>query len=75
MALKWLTKIVKSIFALKDTNFHLPCKIYRGLCNCGETYISETIPNVEEHFSEHNSADNKSKPAKHLADNNKHSFL
>ena len=53
----------------------MPCKIYRGLCNCGETYISETIPNVEERFSEHNSANNKSKPAKHLADNNEHSFL
>ena len=31
--------------------------------------IGETIRNVEERWSEHNSADNKSEPAKHLADN------
>ena len=43
--------------------------------SCGETYIGETISNVEERWSEYNSADNKSEPAKHLADNNEHSFL
>ena len=46
-----------------------------GVWSCGETYIGETIRNVEEHWSEHNSADNKSEPAKHLADNKEHSFL
>ena len=39
------------------------------------TYIGETICNVEERWSEHNSADNKSEPAKHLADNKEHFFL
>ena len=43
--------------------------------SCGETYIGETIRNVEERWSEHHSADNKSEPAKHPADNKKHSFL
>ena len=66
---------VKSLFPSKDRNIHPPCKIYKGVCNCGETYIGETIRNVEERQSEHNSAGNKSETAKHLADNENHSFL
>ena len=42
------------------------CNIYKGVCNCGETYIGETIRNVEERWSEHHSADNKPEPAKHM---------
>ena len=75
IAVKWLTKKVKSLFPLKDRNLHPSCKIYKGVCSCGEIYIGETIRNVEERWSEHNSADNKSEPAKHLADNKEHSFL
>ena len=33
------------------------------------------VLHVEERWSENNSADNKSEPAKHLADNEEHSFL
>ena len=73
--MKWLTKKVKSLFPLKDRNLRSSCKIYKGICSCGETYIGETICNVEERWSEHNSADNKSEPAKLLADNKEHSFL
>ena len=65
----------KITFPLKDHNLHPSCKIYKGICSCGETYIGETIRNVEERWSEHNSADNKSERAKHLADNKEHSFL
>ena len=75
IAVKCLTKKVKSLFPLKDHNLHPSCKIYKGICSCGETYIGETIRNVEERWSEHNSADNKSEPAKHLADNKEDSFL
>ena len=46
-----------------------------GVCSCGETYIGETIRSVEERWSVHNSSDNKSEPAKHLADTEEHSFL
>ena len=66
---------MKSLFPLKDRNLHPSCKIYKGVYSCGEIYIGETIRNVEERWSEHNSADNKSEPAKHLADNKEHSFL
>ena len=75
IAVKWLAKKVKSIFPLKDRNLHPSWKIYEGIWSCGETYIGETIRNVEERWSEHNSADNKSEPAKHLADNEEHLFL
>ena len=73
--MNWLTKKVKSLFPLKDRNLHPPCKIYKGICSCGETDIDETIRNVEERWSEQNSADNKSDPTKHLADNEEHFFL
>ena len=75
MAIKWLTKKVKSLFSLKDCNLHPPCIIYKAVCSCGETYIAEIISNVEKRWSEHNSAGNKSEAAKHLADNEEHSFL
>ena len=75
IVVKWLAKKVKSLFPLKDRNLHPSCKIYKGICSCGETYIGETIRNVEERWSEHNSADNKSEPAKHLASNKEHFFL
>ena len=74
IAVKSLTKKVKSLFTLKDWNLHPSCKIYKGVCSCGETNIGETIGNVEERWSEQNSVDNKSEAAKHLADNKEHSF-
>ena len=74
IAVKWLMKKVKSLFTLKDWNFRPSCKIYKGVCSCGETNIGETIGNVEERWSEQNSVDNKSEAAKHLADNKEHSF-
>ena len=32
----WLTKKVRSFFPLKDKNLWPSCKIYYGLCSCGE---------------------------------------
>ena len=75
MAVKWLTKKVKSLFLLKDCNLHPSCKIYKGICRYKETYIGQTIRNVDKRWSEHNFADNKSEPAKNLADNEEHFFL
>ena len=51
------------------------CTIYKDICSCGESYIDETIRNVEEGWSEHNSADNQSELPKHFADNEEQSFL
>ena len=68
-------KKVKSPFTLKDRNLHPSCKIYKGVCSWGETYIGKTIRNVEEGWSQHNCSDDKSEPAKHIADNKEYSFL
>ena len=75
IAVKWLAEKMKSLFPLKDRILHPSCKIYKGVYRCGETYIGENIRNVEERWSEHSSADNKSEPAKHLARHEEHSFL
>ena len=71
IAVKWLTKKVKTLFPLKDRNLYPSCKVYKRMCSCGEIYIGKTIPNVEERWSEHDSAES----AKHLVDNEEHSFL
>ena len=42
----WKTKKVRSFFPLKDKNLHSSCKIYYGLCSCGEDYVGETKRNV-----------------------------
>ena len=48
IAVKLLTKKVKSLFPLKDRHLYTACKIYKGISSCGETYVCETIRNVEE---------------------------
>ena len=42
----WKTKKVRSFFTLKGNNLHPSCKIYYGLCSCGEDYVGETKRNV-----------------------------
>ena len=65
----------KITFSIKDCSLHASCKIYKGTCSCGETYINETICDVEERCSEHNLGENISEPANHPDDNEEHSFL
>ena len=72
MRIKWLTKKVKTLFKVKDKSLHQACKIYKGVCSCGESYIGETIRNVEVRWDEHNNSMNKSNPSKHIKDNLDH---
>ena len=44
---KWLTKKVTSLFPLKNCNLHPSCKVFTGVCSCGETYLR----NVKEVWS------------------------
>ena len=46
VAVKWRTRLVKTLFPLKDKNIHPSCVIYKGTCSCGKTYIGETIRNA-----------------------------
>ena len=45
--IKWITKKVKQLFKLKSRNPHPSCVIYEGVCSCQESYIGETVRNVE----------------------------
>ena len=74
MQIKWLTKKVKTLFRVKDKSLHQACKIYKGVCSCGESYIGEIIRNVEVHWDEHNNPMKKSNLLKHLKDNPDHAF-
>ena len=72
--IKWLTKKVKTLFRIKDKSLHKACKIYKGACSCGESYIRETIRNIEVHWDEHNNPMKKSNPLKQIKDNLDHVF-
>ena len=52
--IKWLTRKIRTLFQLKDKSLHPACKIYEGICICGEKYIGETKRNVEIRWIEHN---------------------
>ena len=64
--IKWLTRKMKTLFKLKDPCIHLACKIYKGVCICGETYMRETMRNVETRSKEHNTLSDKSNLSKHI---------
>ena len=64
--MKWHTRKMKTLFKLKDPCIHPACKIYKGVCICGETYIRETIRNVETGWKEHNTSSHKSSSLKHI---------
>ena len=53
LRIKWITRKTKSYFKSKDKCLHQAYKIYLGACSCGETYIGETITNVETRWNEH----------------------
>ena len=72
--IKWITKKVKQLFKLKSRNPHPSCVIYEGVCSCQESYIGETVRNVEIRWQEHEDTQKDSEPAKHLKNNPTHSF-
>ena len=72
--IKWLTQKVKNLFRVKDKSLHQACKIYKGICSCGESYIGETVRNVEVRWGEHNNPIKVSNPSKHIKDNVDHVF-
>ena len=67
--IKWITKKAKSLFSLKDKNPYPACQIYKGTCVCDETYIAETIRNVDFRWYEHEDIRKESEAVKHLRKN------
>ena len=53
MTIKWITKKVKSLLLLKDKKPYPACQIYKGMFGCDETYIAETIRNVDIRGNDH----------------------
>ena len=43
LRIKWITRKTKTLYKLKNKCLHPACKIYHGVCNCGETYVGETV--------------------------------
>ena len=74
MAIKWITRKVKNLFPLKGKNKHPACKIYKGVCSCGEEYIGETKRNVSIRWREHEKLNGTCEPLKHLQHYPEHSF-
>ena len=61
--IKWTTKKVKQLFQLKSRNPHPSCVIYEGVCSCQESYIDETVRNVEIRWQEYEDTQSDSEPA------------
>ena len=74
VTIKWITKKFKSLFSLKDKNPYPACQIYKGTCVCDETYIGETIWNVDIRWNEFDDISKESESAKHLRGNLNHKF-
>ena len=55
--IKWITKKVKQLFKLKSRNPHPSYVIYEGVCSCLESYIGETVRNVEIRRQEHDNTE------------------
>ena len=73
--IKWITKKFKQLFKLKSSNLHPSCVIYEGVCSCQESYIGETVRNVEIRWQEYEDTQKDSEPTKHLKNNPTHSFI
>ena len=65
---------MQTLFHLKDKKLYPACKIYYGVCECGEDYISETKRNTITRWSEHDNATKDSVPSRHLSKHINHIF-
>ena len=62
--IKWITEKVKQLFKLKSRNPHPSCVIYEDVCSFQESYIGETVRNVEIRWPEHEGTKKDLEPAK-----------
>ena len=69
ITISWETRKIQTLFHLKDKMLYAVCKIYYGVCECGEDYISETNRNTITRWSKHDNPTKDSESARHL---NKH---
>ena len=74
IAIIWETRKIQTLFHLKDKNSYPACKIYYGVCECGEDYIGKTKRNTITRWSEHDNATKDSELARHLNKHITHAF-
>ena len=74
LRIEWITRNTKTIFKIKYKCLHPACKIYHDVCSYEETYIAETVRNVETRWNKHNMPSEKSKYTKHLISNRQPHF-
>ena len=67
ITISWETRKIQTLFHLKDKKLYPACKIYYGVCKCGEAYIGETSRNTITRWSEHDNPIKDSEPATHLS--------
>ena len=72
--IKWVNKKFKQLFKPKSRNLHPSFVIYEGVYSCQESYIGETVRNVEIRWQEHEDTQKDSEPANYLKNNPTHSF-
>ena len=70
----WNTCKIQFILSLEHKVQHLSCVIYKGICSCGETYVSEAIRDCKIKWDEHNDVNTNSEHVKHLAKIIDHKF-
>ena len=66
ITISWETRKIQTLFHLKDKKLYPACKIYYGICECGEDYIGKTKRNTITRWSEHDNVTKDSEPSRHL---------
>ena len=68
----WKTRKIRTLFSVKGKNLYPSCKIYYGICGCGEDCTGQTERNIKTRWSEHKNAQHNSEPARHILKNVDH---
>ena len=74
IVISWEARKILTLFHLEDKKLYPVCKIYYGVCECGEDYINETKRNTITRWSEHDNATRDSEPSRHLSKHINHIF-
>ena len=74
IAISWETRKIQTLFHLKAKKLYPVCKIYYGVCKCGEDHRGKTKRNTITRWSEYENATKDSDPARHLNKRMNHVF-
>ena len=69
MVITWKTRKIQTLFPVKKKTLFPLCKIYYGICHCGENYTGKTERDSKTRWSEHNSPEHNLVLARHILKN------